>query len=132
MMPDSVNSRPTAAPASPAAGEWTLDTSQTEPTVSGSELSPSGYVGSMQQVLQENTGHYVLCEFLIGTQSIVRKEGILYAVGVSFLVLHEVSEQRYVVCDFYSLKFITFYESPTGPNRPVPLPSAPRSAPSGR
>lgn len=99
---------------------WSLNTNE-EATVSGSELSAGGFVGSMQQILQQNTGYYVECEFLIGTQNIVRRTGILYDVGVSFIVLYETAEQRYTVCDFYSLKFITFYEpgrEPTGPMMP--------------
>ena len=94
--------------------KWNLSIGE-EPPISGSELSPAGYVGSMQQILQQNTGNYVVCDFLIGTQTVVRKEGILYAVGVSFMVLYEVIQRRYIICDFYSLKFTTFYEPGTEP-----------------
>ena len=33
--------------------------------------------GSMQQILSNNIGEYVLVEFLIGTQQMTRKQGIL-------------------------------------------------------
>lgn len=76
------------------------------------------YRGSMQEVLAQNLGNYVVCEFLIGTQSQVEKQGILYDVGVSWMVLYELPEERYVICDFYSLKFITFYQPGKEPQFP--------------
>ena len=50
-----------------------------------------------------------LCEFLVGTQAMSRKEGILYAVGRSYVTLYEEASQNFVVCDIFSLKFVTFY-----------------------
>ena len=95
---------------------WQFDTNQANVERSES-ISPEGYIGSMQQILSKNTGLYVVCEFLIGTQNIEIKEGILYAVGVSYLVIYEVDFSSYAVCDFYSLKFITFYEPGRRPRR---------------
>lgn len=69
--------------------------------------SPS-YPGSWQQVLASNLGEYCYIDFLIGTQNLVRKEGILYNVGVSFVVLYEPKSMSYDVCDLYSIKFVTF------------------------
>lgn len=68
------------------------------------------YRGSMQEVLSQNTGLFVMIEFLVGTQTLVRKQGILYSVGISFLVLYDTAEETYVVCDLYSVKFVTFYD----------------------
>ena len=65
--------------------------------------------GSMQQILSENLGQFVVCEFLIGTQAMTRKEGILYSVGRSYLTLYEEVNMNYVVCDIFSIKFVTFY-----------------------
>ncbi|WP_294475902.1 hypothetical protein [uncultured Intestinimonas sp.] len=65
--------------------------------------------GSMQQMLSDNLGLYVVCEFLVGTQAMSRKEGILYAVGRSYVTLYEEASQNFVVCDIFSLKFVTFY-----------------------
>ncbi len=65
--------------------------------------------GSMQQFLADNLGQYVVIEFLIGTQSVTRKEGILYAVGRSVVTLFEEQSQTFVVCDIFSVKFVTFY-----------------------
>ena len=73
--------------------------------------------GSFQQVLSENLGQYVVVEFLIGTQNMVRKFGVLYAVGSSFLTLYEEESQTFVVCDMFSVKFVTFYLPGRRPQR---------------
>lgn len=65
--------------------------------------------GSMQQFLSDNLGTYVVIEFLIGTQSVTRKAGVLYSVGTSVVTLYEEISQTYVTCDIFSIKFVTFY-----------------------
>lgn len=74
--------------------------------------------GSMQQILSDNLGLYVVCEFLVGTQAMTRKEGILYAVGRSYLTLYDETSQNFVVCDIFSVKFVTFYLPGQRPGRP--------------
>ena len=69
------------------------------------------FQGSMQQVLQENVGKYVIVEFLIGTGSLTSRQGMLYYVGTQFLVLYDEFESRFVVCDIFSVKFVTFLEA---------------------
>lgn len=79
------------------------------------------FQGSMQQVLQENIGNYVIVEFLIGTGSLISRQGILYNVASQFLVLYDEFEARYVVCDIFSVKFVTFLlPGYNGSGRPVP------------
>lgn len=104
---------------------WHLNQSD-PPPVSGTEISPSAYAGSMQEILRQNVGNYVICEFLVGTQNLERKEGILYSVGVSFIVLYEVYNQEYVVCDFYSLKFVTFLDPENLARRGITLGATPQ------
>ncbi len=65
--------------------------------------------GSVQKVLTNNIGQYVVMEFLIGSNSIVRKQGILYFVGTSYVVLFDDVIGNYIVCDLYSIKFTYFY-----------------------
>lgn len=74
--------------------------------------------GSMQQFLSDNLGTYVVIEFLIGTQNIVHKEGVLYAVGRSVVTLYEELSQTFVTCDIFSVKFVTFYLPGQRPGRP--------------
>lgn len=65
--------------------------------------------GSMQQFLSENLGQYVVIEFLIGTQTLTTKAGVLYAVGTSVVTLYQELSQTFVTCDIFSVKFVTFY-----------------------
>ncbi len=65
--------------------------------------------GSLQQFLSENLGTYVIIEFLVGTQTLTRKAGVLYAVGTSVVTLYEEVSQTFVTCDIFSIKFVTFY-----------------------
>ena len=69
-----------------------------------------GFQGSMQQVLAENVGKYVIVEFLIGTGSLTSRQGMLYYVGTQFLVLYDEFESRFVVGDIFSVKFVTFLD----------------------
>ena len=65
--------------------------------------------GSMQQFLADNIGQYVVVEFLIGTNELTTKAGVLYAVGTSVLTLYQELTRTYVTCDMFSIKFVTFY-----------------------
>lgn len=65
--------------------------------------------GSMQHILAENIGEFVVVEFLIGTEIIMRKQGILYFVGRSFVTLYDDELQVFIVCDIFSIKFVYFY-----------------------
>jgi len=65
--------------------------------------------GSMQQFLADNLGQYVVVEFLVGTNQLTTKAGILYAVGTSVMTLYEEMSQTFVTCDMFSIKFVTFY-----------------------
>lgn len=80
----------------------------------GGQLQNGMYSG-FADILANNLGYYVICEFLIGTNNIVYKDGILYAAGNNFLTLYQEEEDRYVVCDFFSLRFVNFYDSTTKP-----------------
>lgn len=86
------------------------------------DFDTDAFQGSMQQVLQENIGSYVLVEFLIGSNSLELRQGILYSVASQFLVLFDDLNLRYVVCDIFSVKFVTFLVVGTRPGQ-VPLPA---------
>lgn len=76
-------------------------------------------VSMMGEMLQSVIGYYVVCDFLIGTQIIETRDGILYRVGTNYITLYQPSLDRYVVGDLYSLKFITIYNSKEAPARPI-------------
>lgn len=73
------------------------------------------FYGSFSSILMQNLGQYVVIEFLVGTNRLEIKEGILYSAGINFLSLYDPLEDRYIVCDLYSVKFVTFYNTTTVP-----------------
>lgn len=79
------------------------------PEEPASDFDTPGMQGSMQQLLSENLGKYVMADFLIGVSSIVRRVGILYSVGRGFLVLYDEENHNFNVCDIFSLKFVAFF-----------------------
>lgn len=78
-----------------------------------SGISYDAYQGSIQQILRDNVGQYVDVEFLIGTDGLTTRSGQLYAVGVSYIVLFDRRNNRYMICDLYSIKFVTIYDPST-------------------
>lgn len=73
--------------------------------------------GSIQQILAENIGEFVVAEFILGTQSETRKQGILIHVGMSFITLFDDVRNIYIVCDIFSIKFVYFYRPGDRPMR---------------
>ncbi len=72
---------------------------------------------SIQEIIALSVGRYVIVEFLVGTQNIVRREGVLTAVGTSWLVLYDEREGTSVVCDMYSVKFVTYFDPGARPDQ---------------
>lgn len=72
---------------------------------------------TIQEIIALSVGRYVVVEFLIGTQNIVRREGVLTAVGSSWLVLYDESNGTSVVCDMYSVKFVTYFDPGARPDQ---------------
>ena len=69
------------------------------------------YRGSMKALLARNVGNYVVATFLIGTQTTVSWEGILYDVGNDYLAIYQSGRDQYIVNDLYSLKYVEFYDT---------------------
>lgn len=69
------------------------------------------YLGSLKAMLSRNVGNYIVATFLVGTQNLVSWEGVLYDVGNDYLTIYQESRDRYIVSDYYSLKFMEFYDT---------------------
>ena len=69
------------------------------------------YRGSLKALLLRNVGNYVVATFLIGTQTTVSWEGILYDVGNDYLAIYQSGRDQYIVSDLYSLKYVEFYDT---------------------
>ena len=65
--------------------------------------------GFLQWYLNKNIGKTVRIEFLIGTNIMTDRGGVIEEVGISYLVLRDQSGAR-ILTDLYSIKFITFYD----------------------
>ena len=72
--------------------------------------------GSMQQILSENLGKFVIADFLIGIATIVRRAGIIYSVGRGYVTLYLEQYKAFEVCDIFSLKFVTFFPPGSEPS----------------
>jgi len=75
------------------------------PTPEPGMFEEPAYRDTIIQFLSENLGEYVVCEFLIGTELLQTRQGILYSVGTNYLILYEEETATYVICDIYELKF---------------------------
>ena len=81
------------------------------------EINSQAFNGSMQRILQDNIGAYVIIEFLIGSNNLVSREGRLYEVGISYVVLYDERNDQYMICDLYAIKFVTYVNQDRRPTR---------------
>ena len=61
--------------------------------------------------LREQMGKLMRVEFLIGTNNLTDRIGILEDVGASYILLRSVESDNLIYCDIYSIKFITIATS---------------------
>lgn len=78
---------------------------QALPTTAGSSLDPRSY----QELLSASKGHFVVCNFLIGTNHISTLSGYLINVGPNYFILRNPCNGVEITCDIYSLKFVCVY-----------------------
>ena len=62
--------------------------------------------------LRENIGKLMRVEFLIGTNNLVDRVGILEDVGVSYILLRAIESGNLLFCDIYSIKFVSKAKNP--------------------
>ena len=60
--------------------------------------------------LRTQIGRLMRVEFLIGN-STTDRVGVLSAVGASYIILNSLEQQSRIVCDLFSIKFVTIIES---------------------
>jgi len=81
------------------------DEQQNEKAAGTSNCHPTE--GSVGEVLLRCVGRHVTVEFLVGTDTMIPKSGILYEVGMSYITLYDEAAGAYTICDFYAIKFVT-------------------------
>lgn len=72
--------------------------------------------------LREHIGKLMRVEFLIGTNNLVDRIGILIDVGASYILLRSLESNTTTYCDIYSIKFVTISN-----NRIYPINYSPNS-----
>lgn len=80
--------------------------------------------------LREQIGKLMRVEFLIGTNNLVDRIGILEDVGASYILLRSFENDSLVYCDIYAIKFITISTTGSYANYLNYLNSQKRSIPS--
>lgn len=75
--------------------------------------------------LREQIGKLMRVEFLIGTNNLTDRIGILEDVGASYILLRSVESDNIIYCDIYAIKFITIATTSMygGMNNPMMNPS---------
>lgn len=72
--------------------------------------------------LRRYIGRLVKVEFLIGSNYLEDRTGILLEVGASYILLRAVQDNNLLYCDIYSIKFVTIstqsfvYDTTFNPN----------------
>lgn len=63
-----------------------------------------------QGFLKTQIGKRVRVTFLLGTNTIQDRDGILEEVGISYIILRETETNNRVLCDIYSIKFVNIFQ----------------------
>lgn len=91
-----------------------------QPSPQPSQMPPSGCAGCVpiiddiqytQGYLKTQIGKRVRIEFLIGTNSLQDRTGTIQEVGISYIIISQEETNTRLLCDIYSIKFVTFYQS---------------------
>ncbi len=68
---------------------------------------PSTEKGYIPYYLASNIGKNVRAEFIIGTNQYTDRTGVLVEVGINYFVLNDINSRTNIMCDLYSVKFVT-------------------------
>ena len=97
---------PSTGTQNPSGSASTLAGMAPNPNIMNSQLASLQYLNGF---LRTQIGRKVLVEFLIGTNTLVDRSGVLVAVGTNYILLNEAETDDIVACDYYNIKFIRFY-----------------------
>lgn len=61
--------------------------------------------------LREQIGKLVRVEFLIGTNNLTDRVGILEDVGASYILLRSIESGNLLYCDIYSIRFVAIRDN---------------------
>ena len=117
---DNTNQKPmpTTPAAMPQADKVMKEPSKTMPKVNADyqdpEIPPTSPIINNplynQGWLKTQIGKFISIDFLIGNMYIDR-QGILEEVGISYIVIKESGTNNMLMCDIYSIKFVTVFNN---------------------
>ncbi len=84
-----------------APGSFTMSPEQMPVTVSSPLYTPG--------FLRTQIGRRMRIEFLIGTSNLTDRSGTLVAVGASYIIIRLIDSDDLMLCDIYSIKFVTIF-----------------------
>ena len=81
------------------------------PVVPSSEQPPATVQSTMftPGFLKTQIGRRMRVEFLIGTGALLDRTGTLVGVGASYILLRMIDSDDIMLCDIYSIKFVTLF-----------------------
>ncbi|MCR4436272.1 MAG: hypothetical protein QHH06_15160 [Clostridiales bacterium] len=112
---------PTGMPLGPAYSQpavQQLPSLVSTPTVPSAAAVPSGGAIPAQTLvnpqytagfLRTQIGRSMRVDFLIGSNNITDRSGTLVGVGASYILLRQESTGEIIMCDLYSIKFVTIF-----------------------
>jgi len=115
-----VTKPPTPAATKPPTSDVKPQVPNTSPTTSDTNQVPKIAPDTLiinnplynQGWLKTQIGKYIKIDFTIGDMYIDR-EGVLQEVGISYIVIKESGTNDIVMCDIYSIKFVTVFGNQT-------------------
>ena len=84
---------------------------QQEPIMDMQGPPPATEEGFIPAYLRRNLGKNVRAEFIIGTSQYTDRIGRLIEVGINYFVLEDVNSRTHIMCDLYSVKFVTVLQT---------------------
>lgn len=111
-----------AVPQTMPVGQQTAPKTPAQPISAGTDTSMAPLTSASQPMpvtadsteylngfLRTQIGRRMRVEFLLGTNTFTDKSGLLIGVGANYILLRESSTDDIIACDFYNIKFITFF-----------------------
>jgi hypothetical protein len=96
---------PTGMPTGPAIAPMPIQTPpQSVPTTVKDTIYTPGY-------LRTQIGRKMRVEFLIGSGTLIDRIGTLVGVGASYILIRPLESDDVLMCDIYSIKFVTVYDA---------------------
>ena len=84
-------------------------TPEVSPSVPETQQGPPSATenGYIPNFLKRNIGKNIRAEFIVGTDQYTDRTGVLTEVGINYFVIRDVNSKTNIMCDLYSVKFVT-------------------------